>query len=92
MKIVPKTKENLKKCMCMKCPSYNFACKVGAFPGRVILKVSDKEKKIHAETMFCAYEPSHCIDEEKGCSCKQCEVFKDYELEKEYFCMFENGK
>jgi len=54
--------------------------------------VSDKEKKIHAETMFCAYEPSHCIDEEKGCSCKQCEVFKDYELGKEYFCMFEGGK
>jgi len=59
MKIVPKTKENLKKCLCMKCPSYNFACKVKSMPSNVILMLSDKEKKIHAESMFCAYEPSH---------------------------------
>jgi len=92
MKIVEKTKENLKKCMCMKCPSYNFACKVKAMPGKVILRLGDMEKRLHAESIFCAYEPSHCIDEEKGCNCKQCEVHKEYDLEKEYFCVVQGGK
>lgn len=92
MKIVPKTKENLKKCMCMKCPSYNFACKVRAMPGNVILKIGDVEKKLHAEALFCAFEPSHCIDEEKGCNCVKCEVLKENELDKGYFCMVEGGK
>lgn len=92
MSKVAKTKENLKKCLCMKCPSYTFSCKVKSMPGNMILMVSDKEKKLHAEAMFCAYEKSHCIDEEKGCNCPTCELYKEYNLGKTYFCTTQDGK
>jgi hypothetical protein len=92
MSKVSKTKENLKKCICMKCPSYTFACKMKSMPGNVILKMGDMEEKIHAEAMFCAYEKSNCIDEEKGCLCATCENFKEYELGKSYFCQVNGGK
>ena len=92
MQKVAKTKENLKKCICMKCPSYTLACKVKAMPGNTILRVGDTEKKIHAELMFCAFEKSHCIDEEKGCDCDKCEVSKEYQLGKDYFCTINGGK
>jgi hypothetical protein len=91
MSKVAKTKENLKKCLCMKCPSYVFACQIKSMPGNMILMMSDMDK-IHAETMFCAYEKSHCIDEEKGCLCATCELFKHYELGKGYFCIVTDGK
>jgi hypothetical protein len=48
--------------------------------------------KIHAETMFCAYEKSHCIEEEHGCICNECELFKEYNLDKLYFCTADGGK
>ena len=92
MSNVAKTKENLKKCQCMKCPSYTSSCKVKSMPGNVILKMSDMDKKIHAEALFCAYEKSHCIDEEKGCLCDTCEVFKENDLGRGYFCMVTGGK
>ena len=92
MKTVPKTKENLKKCLCMKCPSYSFACKMKSMPGNMILMMGDMEEKNHTEAMFCAYEKSHCIDEEKGCLCATCELFKEYELGKGYFCIATGGK
>lgn len=63
-----------------------------AMPGNVILMVGEMDEKLHAETMFCAYDQSQCIDEEKGCLCSICEVFKEYLLDKEYFCTTENGK
>lgn len=89
---VPKTMDNLKKCRCMVCPSYNFTCKLKSMPSNVILMVGDMDEKLHAETLFCAYETSHCIKEEKGCTCPTCEVFKEYELDKVYFCTTEGGK
>jgi len=92
MSVVPKTKENLKKCMCMKCPSYKFICKIKSMPSNVILKVGKIEEKTHAEAMFCAYEPSHCIDEVKGCLCEDCELFREYNLEKGFFCIVAGGK
>jgi len=92
MSKVPKTKANLMKCKCMQCPSYNFACKIKSMPGNVILVIGDMEDKLHAETMFCAYEKSHCIDEEKGCICGSCELYKEYDLEKVYFCTKTDGK
>jgi hypothetical protein len=91
MSMVAKTKENLKKCLCMKCPSYSFACKVKSMPGNMILMMG-KMDGIHAEAMFCAYEKSQCIDEEKGCICGTCEVFKEYNLGKGYFCTVTGGK
>lgn len=89
---VPKTKKNLLKCRCMVCPSYTFSCKMKSMPGNTILILSDMDKKIHAETMFCAYETSNCIEAEKGCICAACEVYKEYQLEKIYFCTTEGGK
>ncbi|MBE0450788.1 MAG: DUF2769 domain-containing protein [Clostridia bacterium] len=63
-----------------------------SMPGNMILMMGSTEDKIHAEAMFCAYEKSHCIDEEKGCICGTCELFKEYELGKSYFCTTTDGK
>ncbi len=92
MSKVERTKENLKKCLCMKCPSYSFTCKMMSMPGNVILMMGNMEDKPHAEAMFCAYEKSNCIKEEKGCLCATCELFKEYNLEKTYFCTATDGK
>lgn len=92
MATIPRTKENLFKCLCRKCPSYNFTCKVKAIPGNVILIASDMENKVHAETMFCAYEKSSCIDEENGCICVDCPLYTEYQLNKTYFCIETGGK
>jgi len=89
---VPKEKGNLIKCMCKKCPTYDFACKVKSIPGNVGLILGDMEDKTHAETLFCAYEKSNCIEDEKGCLCPTCELFKEYELGKTYFCTVTAGK
>lgn len=45
MKIVQKTKGNLKKCLSMKCPSYVFACKIKSMPGNVILQTGNINMK-----------------------------------------------
>ena len=94
MSIVEKSKKNLSKCICMKCPSYGFACKVKSMPNNAILMMGDSTKKIHAEAMFCAYEKSTCIDtnHEKGCICYDCEVFKENDLKNAYFCTVDDGK
>jgi hypothetical protein len=93
MKKVERTRENLLKCKCKSCPSYTFACKLMAMPGNIILLVDKMDDdKLHAETMFCAYEKSHCINEEKGCKCGSCEVFEKYELKNTYFCTNTGGK
>jgi hypothetical protein len=92
MAVVPKTKANLMKCQCIKCPSYIFSCKMKAMPGNVILMMGDMEKHIHAEAMFCAYGKSDCINEEKGCLCGTCAVFKEYEPGKGYFCLIALSK
>lgn len=66
----------------MKWPSYVFACQIKkSMPGNMVLIMSDIDK-IHAETMFCAYEKSHCIDGEKGCLCATCELFNCMNLGK----------
>jgi hypothetical protein len=92
MSNVEKTNENLLKCKCKVCPTYEFTCKLMSIPGNLILLVSDKSEKVHAETMFCAFEKSSCIDTEKGCLCGGCEVHKKYGLEKMYFCLADGGK
>jgi len=92
MSTVPKTKENVKKCMCTKCPSYTLICKVKSVPDKVSVNFSHLEFKSHAEVMFCAYEPSRCIEKEKGCLCESCELFREYELEKSFFCIIAGGK
>lgn len=91
METVEKTKHNLIACKCLFCPSYDFACKVESMPSNTLLLIGNMDKKIHAEKLFCAYEPSNCIAEEKGCLCPTCEVQKTYGLEKTYYCLAQGG-
>jgi len=91
MSTVPKTHANLLKCQCRKCPSYSTACKLKAMPGNTILLLGDMDK-IHAETMFCAYEKSNCIEEEHGCICAKCELYTEFNLENLYYCTVTDGK
>ncbi len=92
MSKVAKTKENLLKCKCMKCPSYSFACKVKSMPSNIAALVSGFSKAEHLEGMFCAYEKSKCIEEEKGCICPQCKVYIENGLDKNYYCLANGGK
>jgi len=93
MSAVAKTKENLKKCKCVKCPTYSFACKIKAIPEGIsdMLKRDISEEK-HMEMMFCAFEASKCIKEEKGCICTTCEVHTENNLDKTYYCAITSGK
>jgi len=56
-----------------------------SMPGNIILMTGDMSHKIHAEAMFCAYEKSSCIDEEKGCNCGNCDFSKNMNLGKDIF-------
>lgn len=92
MSVVEKTKSNLIACKCFACPSYEFACKVESMPSNVLLLIGNMDKKPHAEKLFCAYEKSECIKEEKGCVCPSCEVKEKYGLENVYYCLADGGK
>ena len=87
MSTVTRTKENLKKCQCMKCPTYTFMCKMKSMPSNIMAMMGDIGKKDHMEAMYCAFDKSKCIDEEKGCICMTCELFKEYNLDKAYYCL-----
>ncbi len=84
---VDKTKENMKKCICMECPSYTFMCKIKSMPANVMAKVTDVAAAEHVEGMFCAFGKSACIEENKGCICGNCLLFREYSLKKGYFCL-----
>lgn len=88
-KIVEKSLDNLKKCICRKCPSYTLECKIKEMPHNLwelAVHHSDLNKIDHFEGMYCAFGKSECIHEPKGCICKECELAKQYELTEEYFC------
>jgi hypothetical protein len=68
---VPDTKENMMKCVCMRCPTY---------------QQSDCPKS-KMEGLFCAKGQSSCELEEKGCICGTCPVWDEYGLSKGYFCL-----
>lgn len=89
---VAKTVENMKKCICMKCPSYSFACKIKSMPTNMMALVDGMANVDHVEGMFCAYEKSRCIDEEKGCICGDCKIFQENGLTTTYFCLATGGK
>ena len=80
---VEKTKENLKKCICMDCPSYTMGCKIRSIPENLFKLAEDLEKVDHYEKMFCAFSKSECIKEDKGCICPECEIHKMYDLNRE---------
>lgn len=88
MQNVEKTKENLKKCICMKCPSYSLLCKVKSMPTNMMAMMkSDLSKVEHMEGMFCAFGKSTCINVGKGCICEDCDVYKENKLKGNYFCL-----
>jgi hypothetical protein len=91
MSSVPKTKENLMKCQCMNCPTYSDKCKEQSKPELEELQNGNMDRT-HAEAMFCAYEKSNCINEEKQCICPTCPLFSEYNLTNNYFCIQTGGK
>ena len=90
MSNVDKTMENIRKCLCLECPSYTKHCK-----SKNTLKIYENIHKIkdikHFEIMFCAFEKSDCIDENLGCLCTKCLVHKKYSLNNEDYCMTSGG-
>ncbi|MFO8193076.1 MAG: DUF2769 domain-containing protein [Bacillota bacterium] len=92
MSKVEKTRDNLLKCLCKKCPTYSFTCKMMSIPGNIILLINPEKEKPQAETLFCAYTKSQCIEEKKGCLCTQCEVYKENGLAKKYYCLADGGE
>ncbi|MBI2139570.1 DUF2769 domain-containing protein [Candidatus Woesearchaeota archaeon] len=90
---VEKSKENLKKCSCMKCPSYTFMCKMKNMPGNMMsMMKGDLSKVAHMEGMFCAFGKSKCINIGKGCICATCDVYKENSLNKLYYCLAEGER
>lgn len=85
---VEKSKENLGKCLCMKCPSYTFARKVKSMPSNVMdMMEKDVSKVDHIEALFCAFGKSKYITDEKGCICAGCKVYKENNLSSLYYCL-----
>ncbi len=84
---VDKTLENAEQCICVKCLSYTLACKNknNTFENGCI------ENLNHYEKMFCAFEKSDCISENRGCICLKCAVHKKYKLNNEDYCVNTGG-
>ncbi|MBP1908091.1 DUF2769 domain-containing protein [Methanolobus bombayensis] len=85
---VEKSKDNVRKCICIKCPSYSFACKIKAIPESAVnMLKGDIANAEHMEGLFCAFGKSKCIEEQKGCICPECDVYKENGLNNVYFCL-----
>lgn len=84
---VEKTIENAERCKCLQCPSYTAVCKMKN--GTTI--PHDISKLDHLERMFCAFEESNCIHENRGCLCETCPVHKKYSLNDEDYCLHTGG-
>lgn len=90
---VARTPENLKKCLCMKCPSYKLGCKMKAMPKNMMTMMKGNIGELdHFEGMFCAFEKSHCISEITECICESCDIFKENELPNYAYCTITGGK
>ena len=86
--VVGRTKENLKKCKCMGCPSYTMMCKLKEMPANMFhMMTKGIENVEHFEGMYCAFGKSECIEEKKGCRCGECALMKEYGFEDGYFCL-----
>lgn len=88
---VEKTRENLRECLCLHCPSYTTACKMKNMPENLLKMLEPINEVEHFEGMYCAFDRSHCIHEDKGCICDNCEVHKKYNLKKEDYCLKNGG-
>ncbi len=88
---VARTKENLKECQCMHCPSYTTGCKIKSMPENIVNLMEGLDDTDHFESMFCAFERSNCIHEDKGCLCSDCPIHKKYDLSKHDYCLKTGG-
>ena len=88
---VARTKENLEKCRCMDCPSYTLGCKIRNMPGNIYKLMDDLNDVDHFEAMYCAFEHSRCIEEDRGCLCDDCPVHQEYHLNREDYCLKDGG-
>ena len=91
METVLRTAENAKKCLCMGCPSYTAKCKIKNYPINMVKLMDGLDKVEHFEKMFCAFGKSNCISENKGCLCEQCDVYNEYNLSREDYCLANGG-
>jgi len=90
---VERNNENLKKCMCMKCPTYKLGCKLKAMPKNIMIKLKGNIGEVdHFEGLFCTFGKSKCITELTECICETCPVYKDNELTNYGYCTIEGGK
>mgnify|MGYP000822564761 CR=1 FL=1 len=90
--LVAKTKDNLKACKCLDCPSYTLGCKILNTPGNLVKLMEDLDEVNHYEKMFCAFEKSKCIHEDRGCLCDTCPVHSKYNLSREDYCLKTGGE
>lgn len=84
---VEKNLENAQACLCFSCPSYSHSCKLKN--GQQI--PFDVSHLKHCECLFCAFEKSNCIHENKGCLCEHCSVYEKYHLNREEYCLLTGG-
>lgn len=91
MAYVARTKENLERCKCMDCPSYTLGCKLKSMPENIYKMMKDLDTTEHFEGMFCAFEKSHCIEEDRGCLCSSCDIYHQYQLDRREFCLSDGG-
>ena len=86
MSKVGKTKDNLKRCVCIKCPTFTNAAKLHPELSSQNLAAADVPALQHLESMYCCFGKSRLIEEKKGCSCFSCKNFKMYALTDGLFC------
>lgn len=87
--VVDKSKKNILQCRCKFCPSYSFGCLMKAAPQMTKIFLTpgkNLQGETQVENLFCAFAPSRCIKEKKGCKCPGCPVHKKYNLDKIYYC------
>ena len=89
---VARTRENLRKCKCMYCPSYTTECRLKNLPGNLVHLMEDLKEADHFEGMFCAFEKSNCIHKDKGCLCETCPIHDEYQLNNNDYCLHTGGE
>lgn len=92
MSTIEKTLPNLMKCICVRCHTYTFSCMGKGVPGNLKALAEGLGKSEHLEGMFCAFEKSECITEDKGCICDKCALFQGNKLDKRSYCLSTGGK
>jgi len=88
---VAKTVSNAVRCICVKCPSYTLGCMLRGMPVNLKALAGGLGNAGHMEGMFCAFEKSRCINQDKGCLCFKCPLYKANGLEKKSYCLATGG-